>query len=417
MDPAHSESVLVTIEKSEGVDAGNAYRVTQDLKHSEIKTGCTMAGAAVQSRAYLSPTSNALVVELSTSGGQGVPLQVTLSVMGNEYVTKQAGVLHDVAWVTKEPNAEGAPFYVKGAVAAKVLGAKTVLTTNRSTSSRLVFSLPANGAAVKLFVRAEHLKNADSPLSVVQSAVQAMTEANLADISAENRAWWKGFWLRSFVRLGDDVQKYWYNHLYLIGSAARSSDDNRPGKCAGHWGPWNRRDDMMWFSNVSMNYNGQNPYYGVFAANHVDLIDPYIETVKFYSENTGRKRVANRWVSPTIAARMPANCRGVAFELSFTSHGTSCGGGSWVDEDGSMPTNAVFGILPIVWKWKYGQDDAFLAETCYPLMLEVADFFDDYIGPPVNGQYEVYGAVHEGATGLPRTTCSVWGLFSSCTGR
>ena len=153
----------------------------------------------------------------------------------------------------------------------------------------------------------------------------------------------------------------------------------------------------MWFSNVSVNYNGQNPYYGVFSSNHVDLVDPYIETIKYYSENTGRKRVANRWVSPEIEARMPADCRGVAFELSFTSHGTSCGGGSWVHQDGCMPTNAIFGILPLVWKWKYGQDAAYLNDTCYPLMLEVADFYDDYIGEPVDGRYDVYGSVHEGA--------------------
>ena len=62
-----------------------------------------------------------------------------------------------------------------------------------------------------------------------------------------------------------------------------------------------------------------------------------------------------------------------------------------------MATNSIFGILPIVWKWKYGQDRAFLAETCYPLMRSVADFFDDYIGKPVDGRYEVYGSVHEGA--------------------
>ncbi len=30
-------------------------------------------------------------------------------------------------------------------------------------------------------------------------------------------------------------------------------------------------------------------------------------------------------------------------------------------------------------------------------MLEVANFYDDYIGEPVNGRYDVYGCVHEGA--------------------
>jgi alpha-L-fucosidase 2 len=183
----------------------------------------------------------------------------------------------------------------------------------------------------------------------------------------------------------------------MVGSCARSGSDNAPGKAPGHWGPWNRADDMEWFSNLGMNYNAQNPYYGTFSANHVDVVDPYIETVNYYSENTGKKRVANRWVSPQIKARMPVTCRGVEFEGSFTSHGTSCGGGSWVDQDCCMPTNAIFGILPIVWKWKYGQDRAFLANTCYPLMLAVADFYDDYIGPPVDGRYDVYGSVHEGA--------------------
>lgn len=389
---------ILTIEKSAGDESGNAYSVTQDMKNAEVRADCTMAGSAVQTKAYLSASSNALVIELSTNSGNNVPLQATLSVIGNAYVAKSAGTAGSVAWVTKEPNAEGAPFYVTGAVAAKVLGATTVHTTDNSTYSRLAFTLPANGATVKLFLQAEHTKNAATPLASVQATVRDITDASVAEIYAQNKAWWKEFWLRSYIKLGDDVQKYWYNHLYMIGSCARSGSDNGPGKAPGHWGPWNRSDDMMWFSNLGMNYNAQNPYYGTFSANHVNLVDPYIETIKYYSETTGRKRVFNRWVSPQIAAHMPVNCRGVEFEGSFTSHGTpSARGGSCEEEDCCMATNAVFGILPIVWKWKYGQDRAFLAGTCYPLMLAVADFFDDYIGKPVDGRYDVYGSVHEGA--------------------
>lgn len=390
---------ILTIEKSSGTELGNVYRVTQDIKDSEIRTYCTMAGSAVQTKAYMSDSINALVIALSTNSGSNVPLQATLSVIGNDCVAKSAGKAGSVVWVTKEPNADGAPFYVKGAVVARVLGASAIQTTDKRTHSRLAFTLPANGSSVKIFVIAEHSKNAASPLASIQAAVRDATKADMDAIYAQNKAWWKNFWLQSYIKLGDPVlQRYWYNHLYLIGSAARSGSDNGPGKAPGHWGPWVRCDNMMWFGNVSMNYNGQNPYYGTFSSNHVDLVDPYIETVKYYLENTGRKRVVNRWVSPTIEAHMPSDCRGVAFELSFTSHGTSCGGGSWVEQDGSMPTNAVFGILPIVWKWKYGQDTTFLADTCYPLMLEVADFYDDYIGEPVNGKYDVHGSCHEGAS-------------------
>ncbi len=379
-------------------DSRATYRVTQDLKNAEIRTDCWMEGEPVRATAYLAPTGNVMVLELATTGGKGLRLEATLSVHGNESIAMSAGTAGEVAWVTKDPNPVDAPFFVRGAVTAKVIGATALVTTNHLSESRLAFELPANGKSVVLVVHAEHTKNAASPLASIQAAARGIAAAGIAEVSARNKAWWKAFWLRSYIRLGDDIQRYWYNHLYLIGSAARSGVDNGPGKAPGHWGPWNRADDMKWFGNLGMNYNAQNPYYGTFAANHVDLVDPYIETVKYYAENTGRKRVIHRWVSPEIAARMPANCRGVEFEGSFTSHGTpSTAGGTAGAEDCCMTTNAVFAILPVVWKWKYGGDTNYLANTAYPLMREVADFFDSYIGEPVNGRYDVYGSVHEGA--------------------
>ena len=227
---------ILTIEKSSGTEKGSTYNVTQDIKNAEIRTDCTMTGSAVQTKAYMSDSSNALVFELSTNSGNSVPLQATLSVIGNAYVAKNAGNAGPVAWVTKEPNADGAPFYVKGAVAAKVLGAKTVLTTNNSDYARLAFTLPANGAIVRIFLQAEHTKNAASPLISVQATVRDITDADVADMYVQNKAWWKNFWLQSYIKLGDEVQKYWYNHLYLMGSCARSGSDNSPGKAPGHWG-------------------------------------------------------------------------------------------------------------------------------------------------------------------------------------
>lgn len=374
------------------------YSVTQDLKLAEIRTESTIAGGPVRTRAFLAPDSNTMVLELSTQGRTDRPLQATLEVVGNASVAKRAGQRDRVAWVTKEPNAEGAPFYVKGAVAARVIGGESRVTSDHRSCARLTFTVPAGGRVVRILIEAEHTKNAPSPLAAVKGAVSRRTATDLARLLEANRAWWRRFWLRSYIRLGDDLQRYWYNHLYLVGSAARSGTDNGPGKAPGHWGPWNRADDMKWFGNLGMNYNAQNPYYGTFTANHVDLVDPYVETIRHYAQNTGRQRVLNRWVSPEIAAHMPTGCRGVEFEGSFTSHGTpSTAGGTQGTEDCCMATNAVFAILPIVWKWKYGRDTRFLADKAYPLMRLVADFFDDYIGAPIHGRYDVYGSVHEGA--------------------
>ncbi|KAB2662904.1 MAG: hypothetical protein DVB32_00305, partial [Verrucomicrobia bacterium] len=112
----------LTIEATSGDGPGTAYSVTQDLKSAEVRSDNTMAGSPVQTKAYLSASRNVLVVELSTNGGADVPLHATLSVIGNAYVNKKAGTVGLVAWVTKEPHADAAPFHVKGAVAAKVLG-------------------------------------------------------------------------------------------------------------------------------------------------------------------------------------------------------------------------------------------------------------------------------------------------------
>lgn len=49
------------------------YSVTQDLKNAQIRTECSMGGAPVTTRAYLSPSSNVLVLELSTSGEGSSP--------------------------------------------------------------------------------------------------------------------------------------------------------------------------------------------------------------------------------------------------------------------------------------------------------------------------------------------------------
>lgn len=374
------------------------YAVTQDLETAEIRTECLLGGLPVRTRAWLSPEANELMLELSNAGGEDLPLTLTLQVSGNRSVALRAGTEGPSAWVTKEPNAEGAPFFVKGAVAVRVVGAPASATTDGTTRSRLGFRLPAGGKPVTVFVAAEHSKNAPSPLAGTLASARRITRSAIVRRSAANRAWWRRFWLRSWIRLDDNVQRLWYNHLFLVGSAARSGADNAPGKAPGHWGPWNRADDMKWFGNLGMNYNAQNPYYGTFAANHVDLVDPYVETIRHYAATIGRQRVLNRWVSPEIAARMPAGCRGVEFEGSFTSHGTpSAAGGRMPEEDCCMATNAIFAIVPMVWKWKYGRDRDYLARTAYPLMRQVADFYDDYIGAPVDGRYEVYGSVHEGA--------------------
>ncbi|MFM8879417.1 MAG: hypothetical protein ACKOKG_09850, partial [Verrucomicrobiota bacterium] len=77
------------------------YRVEQDLKNAEIRTETLLAGEPVRTRAFLDPSGNACVLEMSAQGGKDVRLRATLSVIGNAHVALSAGAVGTAAWVTK----------------------------------------------------------------------------------------------------------------------------------------------------------------------------------------------------------------------------------------------------------------------------------------------------------------------------
>ncbi len=102
------------------------------------------------------------------------------------------------------------------------------------------------------------------------------TPSNWAAARAASRQTWAGFWSRSAVQLEDQtLERMWYRNLYFLRSSLRAGVT-----CPGLFANWSRNSiGTAWHGDYHMNYNTQQPFWVVFAANQIDLHEPYVRLV------------------------------------------------------------------------------------------------------------------------------------------
>src|SRR5205823_1039923 len=148
---------------------GPAYKMTQDLALAEVRSTVQLGGATVSMRSYTADSDNTFVTELSSPAGSPT-VTGTFTLSGGKTV--------ELATVFRSDARQGGG----GPSAATLAGRAT-------------------------------------------SAVNAMTTADVTNLRDGHRAFWKNFWLQSFIQTNDaTMNAYWYGSLYAMGSASR------PGK-------------------------------------------------------------------------------------------------------------------------------------------------------------------------------------------
>jgi hypothetical protein len=251
------------------------------------------------------------------------------------------------------------------AVAARVIGAEGLATTLK----------PGETVTVATAI----LSDLDDPdyLAAARKRVAALTPAQLERNSASHRGWWNSFWSRSFIEIPDkEIEKRWYAALYVMGSCSR------PGKVApGLWGNWLTTDSPNWQGDFHLNYNFQAPFYMVYGCNHADLSRPFYQAIAEAMDHGRAMSKRRGW-------------KGVHFP---------CGIGPWgllaysADMDHGQRSNAAYVALNFIWYWQYTQDQEWLKAAGYPYLIEVANFWDDYL-KLMDGRYVIYNdAIHEGS--------------------
>jgi len=327
---------------------GASYHVEVNLASGELVGVFSKPGVIVELRAWVAATQNVLVVETAVTAG---PLEIEpeLWVCTGDGSTTSAspGVIsrryegQDLAWPCQ------------ASVALKRLGNTCFV------------------AAI-----ASSFESAD-PTGDVVRRVEALYAPALEEMRVEHGRWWAQFWSESWVDIHDDlIERHYYGAQYILASCSRN-----PGFPPGLWGNWTTTDAPAWAGDYHLNYNHQAPFWGLYGSNHLRLADGYDAPLLEYLEPGKRN------------AKAFLGVRGIYYEVGIGPRGfcsslfredeenpgtiraaeLECGHQFW-----GQKSNALFGAVPMILRWHHTLDLDY-ARRVYPYLIEVANFWEDYL--------------------------------------
>ena len=252
---------------------------------------------------------------------------------------------------------------------------------------------------------------ANRPFSIVVATDPSrhFDAAALERIRTAHAAWWREWWNRSRIALGDrELERFYYGQLYLLGSCVRQ------GKFpAGLYGIWPTTDDPSASNDFHLNYNYMATYYGCFSANRCEVAetmpDPLIAYLPRAAENAKRRlgTLTVNWNGRKMAntaaylARRTDLANGIDDAALYpvglgpwglSSFGDTCHCGQVSD--------GVFQCALMCTHWEYTLDRAYLKKV-WPLFDKTANFFLKWCEkePLPNGgyRYVVYDSHWEGS--------------------
>lgn len=391
------------------------YLQEQDILNAEVRSTMRIEGELVHMRTWIAESENLLVTELRTAPkAKTVPIQVDLAVPDNSGYPFQSGIEDGSIWVTRISTAspEDHLWYSLAAAAARVIGAEatpslpvTESTESSSNSARLEFELkPDQPVQILTVIQGDGRPyqqigtNITFYLNSVKQRVEELSSDDIAKLEQEHRDWWKDFWLKSYVKLNDEVlEKYYYGALYALGAAVREGFIP-----PGAYSSWNTNDTTgpLYGSGYYLNYNYEAAFYGVFSGN--------------------RSELANAYYPPIIAeipyqrnATAKAGYKGVSFCRSFRPMRIYNSPPDPIDiadtkEYSKLPadqkTNGTFAALPFLWNYQYTYDVDFFRSVTYPFLKQLAEFWMDYLEKGADGYYDVlHTGVNEGGDDINPT--------------
>jgi hypothetical protein len=389
---------------ADGRGAHGDYRVDQDILHARVVTTLDLGGVVVHLRSWTADGVNTFVTEVSSESGDGpdLPIEVSLAMpipssspVGRFSVT--AGARDDVIWATRENMASGQEDYkARAAIAVHVVGTSVIRTETEPVGAKASFTLKKGSPVwIVAVFESDGRMGLEAPTTaeIMHTALlraRTTTLASIDRLEQAHLAWWRQFWLKSYVQVHDKVlEDYYYGALYALGSTTR------PGKLAPSlFGNFITTDAVAWGGLYFMNYNEEAPYYGVFSSNHPELALPYIKMVeaqipweKNHTAAAGYKGVSyGRTFSPfTVLAKPPP-----PVPVASTK--------SYKNLPSDQKSNATFSFLPAIQYYEYTQNRTFLKTELYPALKQLDAFWRDFAVKDSSGTHWEFdhSAAHEG---------------------
>lgn len=333
------------------------YRQEQDIYRSEVRSILPLQRTTVHMRSWTADAANVLVTEIRTADGSALDLELKLWSHVRSMRT-QAGTGDNIIWSTREMNgvmgSTKQPFRSSVAMATRVMGAKTVCATDGKSSSTAKVSIPA-GKTMRIITVVAGGYEVDDPIAKAQAMAAALTDQRIEELLADHLAWWERFWSKSCIVLNDDpLERFYYGALYTLGCASRAGCV-APGLA----GPWHLDGPICWSNKYTLDYNFESVWWGVYSCNRAELALPYYDVI----------------LGLLPAGRLLAQehgTKGVLFGVN--AH-------AWKGFNDTrtlnMKGNASLAALNFLMHYQYTRDEGFLLEKAWPLLKELAIFWED----------------------------------------
>ncbi len=245
------------------------------------------------------------------------------------------------------------------AVACRVIGKETNASiVNSHRAEAVITAEPVQRFQVAVAVVTSNESRA--PLADAIRLLDDFEQTEIEKLREEHQAWWKEFWAKSFVHIGDDyLENLYYLQMYLMACASRGK---YPAIFNAATFTWNR-DVRNWVT--PHHWNMQQAYWSLCTANHMDLMRPYLDTywrllpaAQKYAKKRGFDNAILWNESHDFAGRMPA----------------------WDSSDRIHSFTQASQIAGLFWQYYlYAGDEEFLRELAYPFMEKAAEFYLQYL--------------------------------------
>lgn len=223
--------------------------------------------------------------------------------------------------------------------------------------------------------------------------VNSASDKLISDWRSQSRKAAQDFWSKSRIELEDKfLEKLWFANLHVLRCIYKAGTVT-----PGIFIPCTISDYSYWHGDYHMNYNFQQPFWGVIAANHPELMEAYMDGCDFMVP-IGRK-----------IAKEAYGARGIFIQLSnFPIHALS-------DPYPTIPYGRMSFMTAWTmqghwWHYLYTGDTDLLRRRGYPFIRECALFYLDFLTLGEDGFYYSYPSnyAEQGLTGKKedRIDCS-----------
>jgi hypothetical protein len=408
----------------------------EDILNAEIRTDFMYDDDRLAMRSFMTATDNIFVTEVTSNTDYPVDVRAGLWAAANNAGTFpfESTAKADSVAVSRTANpgnanseVQATPYYTKAVLESKVIGADVETSKDSNSEAGMTFTIDpdetvyivtAVGGGGPVYQRAGNAKGPlfDGVTEPDDEAAELLATiedaADVAALESAHDAWWKDYWMKSYVNLDagdsdmDTIMKYYYAAQYELGSGIREGN-----VAAGLYGIWHTTDTPSWNSDFHLNYNFISTYYGVSSSNRPELNLPPVQAMLDYGETQGFwnaahtsvvRRINNQFTDYKVGKGdidetdgvpggllAPVGVGPFGFDLDLSFH--------------SEALNAGFSIYPMLEYYNFTQDDAWLQSSgVYEYIKGCITFYEAWLEEKPGkyegqGKYLLYAGYNEGS--------------------